>query len=207
MRWRRDLTRGLRPSGLLSAVMLLALSPAWRADADGRDVGARPPGAFDYYVLSLSWVPGFCAIHRGRASECAMGLGFALHGLWPQSNDGAYPTDCETLPLTRDDIERYADLYPSPSLIAHEWRKHGTCSGLPPRAYFALAARDFRRIRIPAIDGRDGALRATEADRVKSAFLAANPGLPRTAITTVAAQGLLAEVHLCLTKAGAFRPC
>jgi ribonuclease T2 len=28
------------------------------------------------------------------------------------------------------------DLMPAPHLIYNEWDKHGTCSGLAPRAYF-----------------------------------------------------------------------
>ena len=48
----------------------------------GDDVGGRPPKSFDYYVLALTWVPGFCAGH-GSDQECSKGLGFALHGLWP----------------------------------------------------------------------------------------------------------------------------
>jgi ribonuclease T2 len=177
------------------------------AAAAGGDLGPRPPGRFDDYVLSLSWVPGFCAIHRGRPAECARGLGFALHGLWPQLNGGAYPTDCQGVALTPEDMRRYGGLYPTASLAPHEWRKHGTCSGLAPAAYFALASRDLRRVRIPAEDGRGAVLKADDADAVKSAFMAANPGLPSQAIATVARGGVLIEIDICLTKTGAFRPC
>ena len=43
------------------------------------------PGSFDYYLLTLSWAPEFCATHEGNApsSECgpAWHLGFVVHGL------------------------------------------------------------------------------------------------------------------------------
>jgi ribonuclease T2 len=203
----RDPDPTRRLPGLLAAVLLLSSSLAVRADAAGSDLGAQPPGQFDYYVLSLSWVPGFCATQRGQAAECASGLGFALHGLWPQLNGGAYPTDCTAVPLSQGDIQNYRDLYASRSLITHEWRKHGTCSGLQPSAYFTLASRDLRRIRIPLADSPAADLTAADATAVKSAFVAANPGLPLQGITAVAERGVLTEIDICVTKAGAFRPC
>src|SRR4051812_19830847 len=47
--------------------------------------------SFDYYVLSLSWAPGFCANPSNASAnpkECAPGthLGFIVHGLWPETN-------------------------------------------------------------------------------------------------------------------------
>ena len=51
-------------------------------------------GSFDYYLLSLSWAPNYCAEHPGdNSSECRAGnhKGFVLHGLWPQSNEGPPP--------------------------------------------------------------------------------------------------------------------
>ena len=44
---------------------------------------------FDYYVLSLSWAPAFCAQPNEVARnprECAVGrhIGFIVHGLWPR---------------------------------------------------------------------------------------------------------------------------
>ena len=41
------------------------------------------------------------------------------------------------------------DIMPSRKLVIHEYRLHGTCSGLHPAPYYALARRLFTRIRIP----------------------------------------------------------
>src|ERR1700683_5016413 len=56
------------------------------------------PGPFDYYVLSLSWAPGFCAqpgAVAGNPKECAPGrVGFIVHGLWPEAAAGKSPESC-----------------------------------------------------------------------------------------------------------------
>ena len=51
-----------------------------------------PPVAteqFDYYVMTLSWAPGFCDLGGQETSspECAAGSGdsFVVHGLWPDN--------------------------------------------------------------------------------------------------------------------------
>ena len=58
---------------------------------------ASTPGDFDFYVLSLSWSPGFCEMPAGSNlhGQCDAGanLGFVVHGLWPQYEHG-YPSDC-----------------------------------------------------------------------------------------------------------------
>ena len=59
-------------------------------------------GEFDYYLLTLSWAPEFCATNpNGRTSaECASNkhMGLVVHGLWPQDNDGKWPESCSTTP-------------------------------------------------------------------------------------------------------------
>src|SRR5438309_5449467 len=54
-------------------------------------------GAFDYYLLNLSWSPEFCYSHRDKP-ECAQHFAFVLHGLWPQNTDGTYPQNCSNAP-------------------------------------------------------------------------------------------------------------
>jgi ribonuclease T2 len=75
---------------------------------DSNDLGPQPPGQFDFYVLSLTWVPGFCAGHRDP-EECSQDLGFRLHGLWPESLNG-YPYDCSNEALPADVRAEYVGL-------------------------------------------------------------------------------------------------
>lgn len=187
-------------------VVLLALLLGTPAFAGGRDLGPRPPGAFDYYVLSLSWVPAFCATHADPA-ECSTGLGFALHGLWPQDEGGGYPSFCSRAALSVPDRARFQDLYASPKLIGHEWERHGTCSGLSPAGYFGLARSDLAEVTIPAAYRRPRVLSAGEARAVELAFVAANRALPPGAVRAVVARGQVSEVEICLSKTGGFRAC
>jgi len=196
---------GRRPLGVIVAV-LMAASLAGAAEA-AQDVGPKPPGQFDFYVLSLSWVPGFCATNKKDPAECKKGLSFGLHGLWPQFKGGSYPTDCSQVPLSAADRATYHSLYAGDSLIDHEWPKHGTCSGLAPADYFKLSASDVHHVTTPAAYGPKTVLKAKDAKAVKAAFIAANPGLKAGDITTAATKGVLTEVDVCLTKSGDFRPC
>ncbi len=90
-------------------------------------------GRFDFYLLTLSWSPEFCATHPGKP-ECAAAPGFVLHGLWPQNNDGTYPQHCSDAPGPQD-TAALRDLFPDAGLLEHEWETHGTCSGLSPDTY------------------------------------------------------------------------
>ncbi len=58
---------------------------------------AAPPGRFDYFLLTLSWSPAYCATHRADPAardECARHRGFVAHGLWPQNENGSWPAFC-----------------------------------------------------------------------------------------------------------------
>ena len=108
---------------------------------------------FDYYVLALSWSPSFCAETRNaEEAQCSPGkrYAFVVHGLWPQYDRG-WPEFCATPGyLPQSLIQKYLDIMPSKRLILHEWRKHGTCSGLTAADYLAETRYRFEKIRIPA---------------------------------------------------------
>ena len=42
------------------------------------------------------------------------------------------------------------DIMPSKKLVFHEYRKHGTCSGLGVDGYFDLARRLYEKVQDPA---------------------------------------------------------
>src|SRR5580658_10180215 len=63
--------------------------------APAQDARANEPGQFDFYVLTLSWSPSFCAAaaerNNGQASGMQCGArpySFVVHGLWPQYEKG-----------------------------------------------------------------------------------------------------------------------
>ncbi len=172
---------------------------------------ARPPsaapGKFDYYAVALSWSPSYCATRRDP-DQCGRGLGFVLHGLWPQYEKG-YPQNCSTEKLPNAVRENYAAIFPSPKLIGHEWREHGTCSGLDPAAYFALSAKLKDQLIIPKqYQQLSAPVRATPGEFVQL-FRAANPGMPVDSVLPFCGDGgrFLREVRACFTRAGGARTC
>jgi ribonuclease T2 len=176
--------------------------------------GAVPLGkGFDFYVLSLSWSPTWCADNDagGRTQQCRRGEnnGFIVHGLWPQ-NERGYPEFCPTRQPDRvpENLGRTVlDIIPSMGLVGHQWRKHGSCSGLSQKDYFAVTRAAFERIDIPAdLTPQRGGARLSP-DAVEAAFIAANPGLDRGGIAVTCEDGRLEEVRICMTTALSFRTC
>ena len=186
------------------AAFVLSLSPA--AAQEG-----GPRGDFDFYVLALSWSPAFCeSTGNTRGSpQCDPGrrLGFVVHGLWPQYERGS-PSRCDGRNAPRYVIDETADIFPDPGLARHEWRTHGTCSGLDPRAYFRAVrrARDMVRIPEPLQSlSRDG---QTTGQSVERAFADVNPGLRPDMMAVTCGRGELREVRICIEKdLSGFRRC
>ena len=120
-------------------------SASW-ADAYRRHRGPSVAGDFDYYLLSLSVAPSFCALDRGRRgrSECDTPSDAAyretpltVHGLWPnRAGVGVrgQPQDCDGPPLTalpdglRADLVRYMP-GAADGLDRHEWRRTARVQG------------------------------------------------------------------------------
>jgi ribonuclease T2 len=167
-----------------------------------RNEGNGEPGQFDYYVLSLSWAPTYCLTHANDGDECSgKGYGFVLHGLWPQYDAGGYPENCPTqFDLSADAAAKGRTIYPSERLMQHEWREHGTCSGLDALAYFTTADRATAAIKVPAPLQAPPANQTLTADRITNLFQAANPQLPAGAMTLACNRAQLSEVRVCLTR-------
>jgi len=166
------------------------------------------PGQFDYYLLSLSWSPTYCLTHPYDRAQCAgKGYGFVLHGLWPQNESGGYPQDCAQIPLDPQAAAIGNSLYPSPKLMAHEWARHGTCSGMDAASYLRTADRATAAVRIPSMLEAPASVGQMSAEQIGAAFQAANPTLPARALTVACSRGRLMEVRVCLTRELAVRPC
>jgi ribonuclease T2 len=176
--------------------------PGGAATAQQR--GAEP-GAFDYYVLALSWNASWCEA-EGDARDAAQcdpreDHGFTVHGLWPQ-NERGWPEWCASPARdpSRRDSAAMAEIMGSGGLAWHQWKKHGRCTGLSGRDYYALTRAAWERVRRPA------ALRGLERrvaiapEVVEAAFLEANPEIDADGVTITCRDGLLREVRVCLTR-------
>jgi ribonuclease T2 len=194
---------GRKEKMLRLAAVLIALAAPVSAD------GERA-GDFDYYVLSLSWSPTWCAL-EGEAQgspQCDRDLGWVLHGLWPQYEDG-WPSFCRTgeRDPTRRETAAMADIMGTAGLAWHQWKKHGRCAGLPPEDYFALAREAWGRVRLPDVFGRLDRSVRLPASVVEEAFLEANPGWAPDTVTITCRSDRIQEARVCLTKDLDPRPC
>lgn len=212
---------------LLSACFAAALLPgAAEAQRRSYDNGsyessrartADRPGEFDYYTLVLSWSPTYCADRTsGRYDrQCdhrpPRPYAFVLHGLWPQHKRG-YPERCWTKDkpwVPKPVVDQMLDIMPSPALVIHEYKKHGTCSGLDARGYYDLARRLYEGIKIPARYVEPAESQQVSPDELADEFVAANPGLRHDmlAISCRGAGNRLHEVRICFSKSGELMPC
>ncbi len=192
---------------ILRFVRLLILLAAWPTAALAQDV----PGRFDFYLLSLTWSPSYCAAEGGTRgdAQCENGrrYGFLVHGLWPQYERG-YPEDCATsLFPSKADIQGLSDLMPADGLVRHEWRKHGACSGLSPTEYLKTIRTARETVRIPSAFQNIDGYKSVSPTEVEAAFVAANPGLKPDGVAVTCDGRRLREVRICMTRDLGFRSC
>lgn len=175
--------------------------------------GPGRAGEFDFYVLALSWSPGFCATggnEKARA-QCEPGAGknFVVHGLWPQYEQG-FPQDCGSgnRQPSRVALDAAKDLYPDERLARYEWRKHGVCAGKSPSDYFADVRRAREAITVPREFSAPRDDQTWAPVDIARAFEAANPRLRPGMSAVECKSGMLQEVRFCMTKdLREFRAC
>jgi ribonuclease T2 len=194
-----------------AGVLALATSPGL---AQGpREVRGAPAGGFDFYVLALTWSPGFCEASgsvKGR-SQCEIGgqLGFVVHGLWPQ-NELGFPSYCQPGGrfISRPALDEARGLFPDESLARYEWRKHGSCTGLSPAAYFQAVRQARDLVHIPS--GLDKPAASTKVMPVdlERAFVQSNSGLRPDMIAVDCERRIFQEIRICVDKdLRGFRTC
>jgi ribonuclease T2 len=205
----------LKAAGLavIALISLSVLAIAQRSDRGSSNI----PGEFDYYTLVLSWSPTHCSSPEGEhdSQQCSRHDGrryaFVLHGLWPQYEAG-YPESCRTRMrpyVPQNVIDGMLDIMPNGRLVIHEYRTHGTCSGLDPKGYFEMSRRLFEKIRIPPrFMNPFEAQFVTPAD-LESELMDANPGLKSgmIAVSCGSPGNRLRDVRICFNKGGAYRAC
>ena len=168
---------------------------------------STPPVAttqFDYYVMTLSWAPGFCDLGGKETSspECAEGSGdgFVVHGLWPNNEYRPNPESCRGEDATPADLDDEHGVYPNDRLAAYEYRKHGTCTGLSPHDYFATVRSVQSRLKIPQMFQATNEELHMAPEEIEQAFMTANPNLRPDNMAVSSSNGELVDVRFCLAK-------
>ncbi|MFJ4109859.1 hypothetical protein [Pseudomonas sp. NPDC089758] len=144
---------------MTTTLLLLTLVGATRVMALDRNEEAyvdAPPST--YLVYSVTWQPTFCIMRPSTAGCERAPQRFLTHGIWPYSESigkltNRHPqyctqspdcTDGEACAMSADDMnavlanKALRDIVTREpmGMFAHEWRKHGTCSGKGMQAYF-----------------------------------------------------------------------
>ncbi len=196
----------------LSAALMLATCLPGIACAKHRSYASdNAPGQFDYYLLTLSWAPEFCATHSGNASstECDPGrhYGFVVHGLWPENDDGSYPQHCAPArPVAQSAVQQMLPIMPDRGLIQHEWATHGTCSGLETKEYFEDIQKAFRQLQIPQEYRAPAQAMSASPSGIEQKFADVNHA-PREAFRVSCSSSEFVALEVCLTKDLQYRDC
>ncbi len=186
------------PILLLILILLLVATAFSQRHRHSREASQGEPGAFDYYLLTLSWSPEFCHSHPDKP-ECQAGHhGFVVHGLWPQYANG-FPEHCSNAPGLAHP-EQMADIMPDAGLVAHEWSTHGTCSGLDAESYFKLLRRAFTSVTIPDRFAMTPENFSIAPQDVKRAFVPSNPSFRAEEMTVSCGNNYLTAVSFCMSK-------
>ncbi|MEM7427244.1 MAG: ribonuclease T [Pseudomonadota bacterium] len=168
------------------------------------------PGDFDYYVLAISWSPTFCGQRDNRRrnpQQCDVGrrFSFVVHGLWPQYDRG-WPDYCRTNNryVPNSQIREMLPIMPSKRLIIHEWRKHGTCSGLSQRQYFGATRELFGRFLVPARYVAPSRTILTTPDELVNDIVKTNlwlkPAMISVQCGNARGRARLSEVRVCFSR-------
>jgi ribonuclease T2 len=87
-----------------------------------------------------------------------------------------------------------------PTLLQHEWQTHGTCSGLAPDAFFALARSAEQSIHIPNELSQLSQLSTLTPAQLITLFTQSNPAIPASSIAISCGNNYLAAVEVCMDK-------
>ncbi|UFH50979.1 ribonuclease T2 family protein [Pseudomonas sp. KNUC1026] len=144
---------------LLSIVLcLLILSSPTRVLAlDANEEAWVDNPAVDFWVYSVTWQPTFCLMRPDTPGCDQVPQRLLSHGIWPYSKStenfsNRHPQFCTSSPscskeaCAMDDQQMKDVLASAPlralvteepkGMFAHEWKKHGTCSGKTMADYF-----------------------------------------------------------------------
>lgn len=102
--------------------------------------------------------------------------------------------------MTPAQADSAGQVFASSALARHEWKKHGTCTGLSVGDYVEAAREAVSSVHIPKRFVKPHADTRVSALEVAEAFVSVNPHLTRKMIRVSCFHGKLQEVRVCFAK-------
>ncbi|XP_062081460.1 ribonuclease 2-like [Humulus lupulus] len=226
-----------------ASLAILALSVAsfltTEAKPNGLGLGIFPRGKpqtqreFDYFALALQWPATYCrrSRHCCTSNACCRGSNapaeFTIHGLWPDYNDGSWPSCCtnkrfneKEISTLLGDLEKY---WPSlscgspstchggkGSFWGHEWEKHGTCSA-PVTGdeynYFSTVLNIYFKYNVSRVLSEEGYVPSDSEKYPIGGIISAIQNAFHTTPLIVCKNGAIEELRLCFYKNFEPRDC
>ncbi|KAL5722818.1 ribonuclease T2 [Ranunculus cassubicifolius] len=178
---------------------------------------------FDFFYFVQQWPGAYCDTKR---SCCYPSTGkpeadFSIHGLWPNYNDGSYPSNCDShsqfdgseISDLKNEMEIEWPTLSCPSgdglkFWAHEWNKHGTCSEsvLDQKGYFETALNLKKKVNLLGAlkkagiqpDGKFYSLKSiSQAIREETGF---TPGIECN--VDMVGNSQLYQIYMCVDASG-----
>ncbi|KAI3760312.1 hypothetical protein L1987_50706 [Smallanthus sonchifolius] len=196
---------------------------------------------FDYFALAVQWPATYCSKSTKCCTQngCCRGenspSGFTIHGLWPDYNDGSWPSCCSGPAFDETEISSLLSAldkyWPTLSCSksstchnkkglfwAHEWgkrlpsscKKHGTCSSSvtgDEYNYFITTLNLYFKYNVTEVLFEAGYVPSNSEKYPSAGIISAIENAFHTNPQLVCLNGALEEVRLCLTKDFKFREC
>ncbi|EYU40680.1 hypothetical protein ABFS82_14G060000 [Erythranthe guttata] len=195
--------------------------------------GGNNPREFDYFVLALQWPGTYCRRTRHCCSSngCCRSTnaptGFTIHGLWPNYNDGTWPSCCTGKTFDAKEVSTLLSglnmYWPSLSCGStsnchggkgifweHEWEKHGTCASSVTGEeynYFVTALNVYFKYNVTDVLREAGYVASDSEKYPLGGIVSAIQNAYHSTPELQCSGGALQELHLCFYKDFTPRDC
>ncbi|KAI4356245.1 hypothetical protein L6164_000279 [Bauhinia variegata] len=192
---------------------------------DGNREGELNIREFDYFKLALQWPGTFCKSTRHCCSKnaCCRGSNapteFTIHGLWPDYNDGTWPSCCsrsdfdpKEISTLVDGLEKYWPTLScsSPSKCHGGREKHGTCSYPVIRDeyhYFLTGLNVYFKYNVTRVLYEAGYVPSNTEKYPVGGIISAIQNAFHITPSIVCSKDSIKELHLCFYKDFTPRDC
>nr|XP_043636074.1 ribonuclease 2-like [Erigeron canadensis] len=218
---------------VLALILMAGAFNAGEVTGDGVVSTVAEQREFDYFALAVQWGPTYCS----QSTKCCAQSGccrgennpavFTIHGLWPDYNDGTWPSCCSGYAFNENEISTLQGVldkyWPTLSCSksstchgkkglfwAHEWEKHGTCAA-PVTGdeynYFLTTINLYFTYNITEVIFEAGYVPSNSEKYPSGGIISALENAFHSTPQIICSKGALEEVRICFTKDFKFRDC